>query len=81
MTALPMTNHYLDGKMEKVDDLGGEINRLVEDDFFIFMLLSRESDHSAVTSTLKSCRPPVLLSVFPNDTTSKLAGLFSTLSH
>ena len=57
----------------------------------IFILQLRESDQSAISSSVRSCRPPVYLtkmledreippSAFPNDTLSKLAGLVSTLS-
>ena len=53
-----------------------------------YIFLSRESDQSAITSLLKTCRPSCIshenggipLSVFFNDTTSKLAGLSSTFS-
>ena len=55
--------------------------------YCLFILLSRESDHSAITSSL-SCLPSVhhtkmgesrLPALLPTCETSKLAGLFSTL--
>ena len=53
----------------------------------IFILLSRESDQSAMRARLgvashlsTTPRWGIPLSAFPNGTTSKLAGLFSTLS-
>ena len=53
----------------------------------IFILLSRESDQCAIRARLgvaghlsTTPRWGIPLSAFPNSTTSKLAGLFSTLS-
>ena len=53
----------------------------------IFILLSRESDQSAIRARLgvsshlsTTLKWGIPLSAFPNGTTSKLAGLFSTLS-
>ena len=75
----------------KRDTFGVQVNFLQNIAVFLnlvkIILLLRENGQSAITSTLElpaTCRPHqderIPLSALPNGTTSKLAGLFSTLS-